>query len=161
MVRISISQEVTKIWTTWRKLSSLSTRLIHDGNFVSESLQNIPNDIWVCVELLANSCPAPTHSALRMNIWLKINDSQPETAWSPESAPCDRFLYLNLEMTSNEGNLMTTLRFNNIAANFQTMHYIKCIQQWHKRWACWIKPQGHYTEGNIINLKVITVVMEN
>jgi hypothetical protein len=62
----------------------------------------------------ANSCPAPIHSALHMNIWLKTNDSQPETSWSPDSAQCNRFLYLNIEMTSKEGKLMTSPRFNNI-----------------------------------------------
>ena len=61
----------------------------------------------------ANSHPAPTHSALHVHIWLKTNDSQPETSWSPDSAQCNRFLYLNLEMTSKEGNLMSP-RFNNI-----------------------------------------------
>jgi hypothetical protein len=67
-----------------------------------------------CVELLANSCPAPTHSALHVNIWLKTNDSQPETSCSPDSAPCNRFLYLNLEMASKEGSLMMSPRFNKI-----------------------------------------------
>jgi hypothetical protein len=64
----------------------------------------------MCVELLANSCPAPTH----VNIWLKTNDSQPDTSWLPDSAPYDRFLYLNLEMTSKEGNLMMSQKFNKI-----------------------------------------------
>jgi hypothetical protein len=146
MVRISISQEVIKI-CTWRKMSSLSTRLIHDGNFISESLQNILNDIWVC--WTAGQFMSCTYSLCFAHEYMVKNRWQSTRNFLViRIAPCNRFLYLNLEMTSKEGNLMMSLRYNNIPANFQTMHYIKCIKQWHKRWASWIKPQGYYNEGN-------------
>jgi len=56
-------------------------------------------------------------------------------------------------MTSKEGNLMMSLRYNNIPANFQTMHYIKCISGTNVGLAE-LNPKD-------ITMKVITVFMEN
>jgi hypothetical protein len=33
-------------------------------------------------------------------------------------------------------------------AEFQTVHFIKCSNQWHDGWTCYMKPHGDYIEGD-------------
>jgi hypothetical protein len=75
----------------------------------------------------------------------------PHPRYSPDLPQCDFFLFQKLKM------VLKGRRFNNVAmiqatlwdvlAEFQTIDFRKCLQQWHNCWAYCIISQEDYFEG--------------
>jgi len=100
---------------------------------------------------------APAHRAVTTNEFLAKHNipSLPHPPYSPDLAPCDFFLFLQLKKTMKgcrfddneevQANAMRQMRAIT-KSDFQ-----RCFRQWQERWNKFIQAQGHYFEGDKTN----------
>jgi len=100
---------------------------------------------------------APAHRAVTTNEFLAKHNipSLPHPPYSPDLAPCDFFLLLQLKKT------MKVCRFNDIeevqANTTRQMRAItksdfqRCYRQWQEHWNKCIQAKGHYFKGDKTN----------
>jgi hypothetical protein len=76
----------------------------------------------------------------------------PHPPYSPDSAPCDFFLFLRLKSTLKEKRFQDVAEIHlNMTQQLQAIPkqaYQTCIKKWKDRWNCCIQSGGSYFEGN-------------
>ena len=118
--------------------------------------QKLP-DLWKNKNWLLHHYKAPAHTSLLAREFLAKNNTlvMPQPTYSPDLAACDFFLFPKLKRpmkgrryTTIEGIKTTSKEeLNKITKN----DFLKCFDDWQKRWHKRVISGGDYFEGEKID----------
>ncbi|KYN44215.1 hypothetical protein ALC56_01337 [Trachymyrmex septentrionalis] len=113
-------------------------------------------DLWKNKNWLLHHDNAPAHTSLLVREFLTKNNTlmMPQPPYSPDLAPCDFFLFPKLKRpmkgrryaTIEEIKTASKEELNKITKN----NFLKCFEDWKKRWHKCIISDGDYFEGDKI-----------
>ncbi|KAG5347613.1 MOS1T transposase, partial [Acromyrmex charruanus] len=109
-------------------------------------------------EIFLHHDNAPAHTSLLVREFLAKNNTlmMPQPPYSPDLAPCDFFLFPKLKRpmkgrryaTIEEIKTASKEELNKITKN----DFLKCFEDWKKRWDKCIISDGDYFEGDKIHI---------
>ncbi|KYN44220.1 hypothetical protein ALC56_01342 [Trachymyrmex septentrionalis] len=115
-------------------------------------------DLWKNKNWLLHHDNAPAHTSLLVREFLTKNNTlmMPQPPYSPDLAPCDFFLFPKLKRpmkgrryaTIEEIKTASKEELNKITKN----NFLKCFEDWKKRWHKCIISDGDYFEGDKIDI---------
>ncbi|KYN38529.1 hypothetical protein ALC56_07106 [Trachymyrmex septentrionalis] len=115
-------------------------------------------DLWKNKNWLLHHDNAPAHTSLLVREFLTKNNTlmMPQPPYSPDLAPCDFFLFPKLKRpmkgrryaTIEEIKTASKEELNKITKN----NFLKCFEDWKKRWHKCIISDGDYYEGDKIDI---------
>ncbi|KYN42545.1 hypothetical protein ALC56_03004, partial [Trachymyrmex septentrionalis] len=115
-------------------------------------------DLWKNKNWLLHHDNAPAHTSLLVREFLTKNNTlmMPQPPYSPDLAPCDFFLFPKLKRpmkgrryaTIEEIKTASKEELNKITKN----NFLKCFEDWKKRWHKCIISDGNYFEGDKIDI---------
>ncbi|KYN36550.1 hypothetical protein ALC56_09095, partial [Trachymyrmex septentrionalis] len=115
-------------------------------------------DLWKNKNWLLHHDNAPAHTSLLVREFLTKNNTlmMPQPPYSPDLAPCDFFLFPKLKRpmkgrryaTIEEIKTASMEELNKITKN----NFLKCFEDWKKRWHKCIISDGDYFEGDKIDI---------
>ena len=119
--------------------------------------QRLP-DLWKNKNWLLHHDNAPAHTSLLVGKFLAKNNTliMPQPLYSPDLAPCDYFLFPKLKRpikgrrydTIEEIKAASKEELNKITKN----DFLKCFEDWKKRWHKCIFSDGDYFERDKIDI---------
>jgi len=175
------SQRAEKMWTTKSECESLFTvffdcrgvvhhEFLPQGRTVNkeyylqvmrnlrEAIRQKRPDLWKNKNWLLHHDNAPAHTSLLVREFLAKNNTlmMPQPPYSPDLAPCDFFLFPKLKRpmkgrryaTIEEIKTASKEELNKITKN----DFLKCFEDWKKRWHKCIISDGDYFEGDKIDI---------
>ncbi|KAG5317509.1 MOS1T transposase, partial [Acromyrmex heyeri] len=115
-------------------------------------------NLWKNKNWLLHHDNAPAHISLLVREFLAKNNTlmMPQPPYSPDLAPCDFFLFPKLKRpmkgrryaTIEEIKTASKEELNKITKN----EFLKCFEDWKKRWHKCIISDGDYFEGDKIHI---------
>ncbi|KAG5326444.1 MOS1T transposase, partial [Acromyrmex heyeri] len=115
-------------------------------------------NLWKNKNWLLHYDNAPAHTSLLVREFLSKNNTlmMPQPPYSPDLAPCDFFLFPKLKRpmkgrryaTIEEIKTASKEELNKITKN----DFLKCFEDWKKRWHKYIISDGDYFEGDKIHI---------
>ena len=123
-----------------------------------EAIRQKRPDLWKNKNWLLHDDNAPAHTSLFVRNFLAKNNTlmMPQPPYSPDLAPCDFFLFPKLKRpmkgrryaTIEEIKAASKEELNKITKN----DFLKCFEDWKKRWHKSIISDGDYFEGDKIDI---------
>jgi len=123
-----------------------------------EAIRQKRPDLWKNKNWLLHHDNAPAHTSLLVREFLTKNNTlmMPQPPYSPDLAPCDFFLFPKLKRpmkgrryaTIEEIKTASKEELNKITKN----NFLKCFEDWKKRWHKCIISDGDYFEGDKIDI---------
>ena len=122
-----------------------------------EAIRQKRPDLWKNKNWLLHHDNAPAHTSLLVRKFLAKNNAlmMPQPPYSPDLVPCDFFLFPKLKRPMKgrryaeiEIKVASKEELNKITKN----DFLKCFEDWKKRWHKCIISDGDYFEGGKIDI---------
>ena len=123
-----------------------------------EAIRQKRPDLWKNKNWLLQHNNSPAHTSLLLRKFLAKNNTlmMPQPSYSPDLTPCDFFLFPKLKRpmkgrryaTIEEIKAASKKQLNKITKN----NFLKCFEDWKKRWHKCKIPDGDYFEGDKIDI---------
>jgi len=119
-----------------------------------ENIRRKRPELWRVGNWLLHDDNAPSHRALVTHEFLAHNSiiTLPHPPYSPDLAPCDFFLFpnMNLQLKGRCFDRMEEIQreSQNVLGTLREQDFKHAFQQWQRRWDRCVATQGAYFEGD-------------